>query len=169
MVRILKKTIAQNQKNWDSQLKSALWDNRVTTKRSTAKSPFELVYGTLALFPTQLVMLVEKLIYDAKEEPNHLTRRINQLVELQENKEKVTQNLIKYQDKMKILFEKRLRTEFFNQVTLYSDEMSGERTKVNMENLILWFGPFKIVEVKGNNTFLLENLDGEAFELPVNG
>lgn len=33
----------------------------------------------------------------------------------------------------------------------------------------LWFGPFKIAEEKGNNTFLFENLEGESLELPVNG
>ena len=33
----------------------------------------------------------------------------------------------------------------------------------------LWFGPFKIVEVKGNNTFTLENLEGDVIETPVNG
>jgi len=33
----------------------------------------------------------------------------------------------------------------------------------------LWFGPFKVVEIKGNNTFMLENLAGEILELPING
>lgn len=32
----------------------------------------------------------------------------------------------------------------------------------------LWLGPFKIYEVKGNNTYLLENMEGESQELPVN-
>lgn len=33
----------------------------------------------------------------------------------------------------------------------------------------LWFGPLNICEEKGNNTFLLENLDGEVHVLPANG
>ena len=33
----------------------------------------------------------------------------------------------------------------------------------------LWFGPFKIVEHGGNNTFRLENLQGDLLEAPVNG
>jgi len=33
----------------------------------------------------------------------------------------------------------------------------------------LCFVPFRIVEERGNNTYLLENLDGELLELPVNG
>lgn len=82
LVTILKNTIAQRKKNWFSQLRFSLWENKFTTKRSTGKSPFELVYGTSTLFPTQVAMHVEKLIQDAEEEPNVLTRRMNQLVEL---------------------------------------------------------------------------------------
>ena len=52
LMKILKKNIAENQKDWDSKLKFSLWAIRVTTRRSTGKSPFELVYGTQALFPS---------------------------------------------------------------------------------------------------------------------
>ena len=33
----------------------------------------------------------------------------------------------------------------------------------------LWYGPHKIVEVRSNNTFILENLDGEIVQMLVNG
>ena len=33
----------------------------------------------------------------------------------------------------------------------------------------LWFGPFRVAEVKGNNTFALENLEEDILEEPVNG
>lgn len=113
LVIILKKTIAQNQRSWDSQLKILLCDNRVTTKNSTGKSPFDLVYGATRIFPTQLDIPMEKFIQDEKEETNPLTRRINELVELQDNIEKATENLIKYQDKMMNMFDKNSRNKIF--------------------------------------------------------
>lgn len=58
----LKKDIAGNQKDWDSKLKFDLCVVRVTIKRSIGKSPFELVYGTQALFPSQLVKSVIAMI-----------------------------------------------------------------------------------------------------------
>lgn len=70
-VKFLKKTIAQNKRNWDSQLKFSLWANRVTTKQSTGKYPFDLVYGVASIFPTQLVILVAKLIQYVEEDPIH--------------------------------------------------------------------------------------------------
>ena len=61
-MKILKKPIVENQKDWDSKLKFALWAARVTTRRFTSKSPFELVYGTQDVFPIQLVNPVIAMI-----------------------------------------------------------------------------------------------------------
>lgn len=44
---------------------SSLQANKVTTRRSTGKSPFELVYDAVALFISQLAKLVLELIQDA--------------------------------------------------------------------------------------------------------
>ena len=74
LMKILKKTIAENQRDWDSKLKFAMWAARVTTRRSIEKSPFELVYGTRALFPSQLVKPIIAMIQKAKEEPNAMVR-----------------------------------------------------------------------------------------------
>lgn len=87
VVRVLMKTITENQRNWDSQLKFSLWANRVTPKRSTGKSPFELVYGKATIFPIQLAMPIVNLLQDVEEELNAATRRINQLVEFHESRE----------------------------------------------------------------------------------
>lgn len=61
-MKILKKTIAENQRDWHFKLKFSLWAARVTTRRYTGKSSFELVYGTQALFPSQLVKPVIAMI-----------------------------------------------------------------------------------------------------------
>eukprot|EP00253_Pinus_taeda_P002558 PITA_02558 len=78
---------------------------RVVPKRSTGKSPFELVYDKAAMI--QLAMSVERLLQEAEEESSALTRRINPMVELHENKEQVGTKLSNYQQKMKSMFDKR--------------------------------------------------------------
>jgi hypothetical protein len=45
LVRILKKIVADNQRNWHSSLHNALWDDRVTPKEAIGNSPYFLVYG----------------------------------------------------------------------------------------------------------------------------
>ena len=105
LVRILKKTIRENQNNWDSQLKFSLWENRIINKRSMGKSPYELVYGRVAVFPIQIALPVARFLQDNKEEPNYLIRRMNQLVELDETRAQVNIRLTDYQENMKSLFD----------------------------------------------------------------
>ena len=42
LVRIIKKFLQDNKKAWQSQLKFALWEDRVSTKKSIGTSPFQL-------------------------------------------------------------------------------------------------------------------------------
>eukprot|EP00253_Pinus_taeda_P004647 PITA_04647 len=170
LMKILKKTIVENQKDWDSKLKFSLWAVRVTTRRSTGKSPVELVYGTQALFLSQLVKLVIAMVQEAKEELNALIRRMNKLVKLNENKDNVRDNLIMYQTKMKIIFDRKAKDIDFKVADLVlrwdtRREDKGKHGKFDP----LWYGPFRIVEERSNNTFLLDNLDGKTLKLPING
>eukprot|EP00253_Pinus_taeda_P011220 PITA_11220 len=62
LIRIIKKLLEDNKKNWDSKLKYALWADRVTIKKSTGNSPFKLVYGIEAVFSIQLTLPVGKFL-----------------------------------------------------------------------------------------------------------
>jgi hypothetical protein len=76
--------LEDNKKAWDSKLKFSLWADRVTVKRSLGLSPFQLVYGVEAVFPSHLALPVEKFFQDYQGEPDHMIRRIQQLVEVQQ-------------------------------------------------------------------------------------
>ena len=54
LVVIIKKLLEENKKSWHNKLVHALWANKLTTKKSIGMSPFKLVYGTEAVFPTSL-------------------------------------------------------------------------------------------------------------------
>ena len=51
-------------------------------------SPFQLVYGAEVIFPVSLGLPVMKLLQEQDEEPNHMQRRINQLIELNQMRER---------------------------------------------------------------------------------
>ena len=112
-MRALKKTISENQKNWDSQLKFALWANRITSKRATGKSPYELVYGRAAVFPVQLALPVARFMQENQEESDDMVSRINQLVELEETCDQVNQRLAEYQEKMENIFDRHAKDRKF--------------------------------------------------------
>lgn len=69
----------------------------MTIGRSIGKSSFKLVYITQGLFPSQLTKLVITMIQEAKEELDCLVRRMDKVMELNEIRDKVRDNLIIYQ------------------------------------------------------------------------
>ena len=78
----MKKLLQDNKKAWNSKLVYSLWEKRVSTKKSIGTSPFQLVYGTDAIFPASLGMPIMKYIKEENSELNPTQRRINQQVEL---------------------------------------------------------------------------------------
>ena len=103
----------ENKKAWHLKLKYALWADKICTKRSIGTSPYELVYGAEAVFPTSLGVRVMKLIQGHEEEPNSIQRRINQLIALQEKINEVYDSHQHAQNKIKISFDKKIKEDSF--------------------------------------------------------
>jgi transposase InsO family protein len=113
LINIIKKLLSENNKSWQVHLKYTLWANRIGTKNSIGTSPFQMVYGTNVVLPINLALPIMKLWQDEKEEPNHVTRRINQLIEVQQQRAEVDKRLQKYQDNMKALFDRKAKDRDF--------------------------------------------------------
>jgi len=162
LIRIIKKLLEENKKGWASKLKFTLWANRVTTKKSISTSPFKLVYGVDAIFPTQLALPVAKLLQEVDSEPNDLTRRIDSLVELQQNREQLVEKIALHQSKMKETFDRKVKEDIFKtgDLVLKWDAARQEKGKHGKFDA-LWTGPFVISLVQQNNTFVLQNIAGE--------
>jgi hypothetical protein len=163
--------LEDNKRVWDSKLKFSLWADRVTTKKSLGTSPFQLVYGTEAVFPTQLALPVVKFFQDHEGEPDHMVRRIHQVVEVQHIREQVMDIAHSHQRKIKQAFDRKVKKEEFElgYLVLKWDAPRQDRGKHNKFDA-LWIRPFKISEVFLNNTYRLQDLEGEeVFNGPVNG
>lgn len=53
-LRIIRRTLDENQRTWHAKLKSELWADMITPKRSTSNSPYKLVYGKEAVLSISL-------------------------------------------------------------------------------------------------------------------
>jgi hypothetical protein len=62
LTRIIKNLLQDNKKSWHKKLIHALWDDRITIKRSIATSPFQIMYGIEEFFPTALGFPVMRLL-----------------------------------------------------------------------------------------------------------
>jgi hypothetical protein len=92
LTMIIKKLMQDNKKVWHKNLIYALWADRITTKNSISKSPFQIVYGVEAVLPTSLGFSVRSLLQKKEVKPNDAQRRINQFVHVQQMREQVFKN-----------------------------------------------------------------------------
>ena len=164
------KIVKMHMNDWSEKLNEAQWAYRIKWENTTRFNPYQLVYGKEALFPTHIAFPVMKLLKDSNEEPNDFSRRINQIIELNEDGDEVHYKLNKYQSKMKSLFDRNVRERDFREcdlVLIWNARREDKGKHGKFYNL--WLGPFSIVEVKGNNTFILHNLEGAYSSFPVNG
>ena len=151
-------------------LKYALWEERIIVKKAIGTSPFQLVYGTDAVFLVQLGIPVMKFFQDCQEEPSDMQRRIYALIELQQKRETVEEKAQLYKTKVKERFDRKIKENTFSNgdMVLRWDarkEQKGKRGKFDN----LWFGPFIVSKILENNTFVLQTLDGEELSNLVNG
>jgi transposase InsO family protein len=72
LIKIIKKLLEENKKAWNAKLKFALWEDRVSMKKSIGTSPFQLVYGIDAIFPASLGSPVMKYLQEHDTESNPL-------------------------------------------------------------------------------------------------
>jgi len=171
LINIIKKLLEENKKNWHKKLTNALWANRLSTKKSIGMSPYELVYGMEAKFPSSLGIPTIKLLQEIQAEPNDMQRRVNQTIHLQQTREQVFNRAQILQEKLKKMFDKKTKAEDFwvgSKVLRWDSrrEDKGKHAKFNF----LWKGPFIISIVQSNNTYFLKSVDGStAEEGPING
>lgn len=92
----------------------ALWADTLTTKKSIGMSPFHLVYGIDAVFPSYMRVPVMKIIQEIQTEPNDIQRRINQTIQLQRSREEVYNINRVVQENIKKFFDKRTKADDFN-------------------------------------------------------
>ena len=93
------------------------------------------------------------------------------LVELQKVREQVIEKLESHQQKINIIFDKRVKVDNFQvgDWVLKCDAVRQDKGKHGKFDS-LWIGLFVIAQVQKNNTFKLQNLEGEeVFDGPVNG
>lgn len=81
------------------------------------------------------------------------------------------QNNLKLQEKIKKIYDKETKEDHFSlgDVVLWWDSQNEEKGKHGrFDNL--WKGPYRILDFRGENAYLLEELDGQSLPGgPVNG
>jgi hypothetical protein len=143
----------------------------ITTRRSIATSPFQIVYVTEAIFPTSLGLPLMRFLQEQDVELDSIQRRTKELINVQQTREKAFNNSQLHQDMIKKAFNRHTKEDDFKvgDLVLKWDARNEDRGKHGKFDH-LWLGPFKIVAYHANNAYLLEEHNGDLVGVgPVNG
>jgi hypothetical protein len=106
--------LQDNKKAWHKKIIHALWAERITPKRSITASPFQIVYGKEAIFPTTLGLPVMKLLQEQDAKTNAIRRRKDELIGVQKTREKDFNNAQLHQDQIKKDFDRHTKWRISN-------------------------------------------------------
>ncbi|KAH9291094.1 hypothetical protein KI387_044665, partial [Taxus chinensis] len=150
LLRIIRRTLDENQRTWHTKLKSALWADRITPKRSTGSSPYKLVYGKEAVLPISLDLPALELMKQlelAEFEPMEI--RHAELMELEETREHAMQTIKKDKALVKKSFDKKAKARIL-QIGDLVLKWDADRAKPGKHSKFdaIWSGPYMIIECK---------------------
>ena len=107
MFRIIKAELDDAKGAWLEELPSVLWAYRTTARTPTRETPFRLTYGIEAVIPVKVgITSVRREMFH--EENNDDQLRVN-LDCLDEVREKASNKMMKYQQKMAEYYNKRVK------------------------------------------------------------
>lgn len=169
IVRILRKTVHDNKRDWDAKLNAALWAYRTTFKVTTKQTPFALVYGVEAILPIEIeIPSLRIAINDRWPVSKSIHDRVLMLEGLNETRRFSAQHIETAQRRKKAVFDKSHKKQTLLPGTMVMLQ-DGKKLEFPGKFDAIWLGPYWIMEVYPNNTVQLATLDGTYFPTRTNG
>ncbi|KAJ3704585.1 hypothetical protein LUZ61_008290 [Rhynchospora tenuis] len=168
LIKILRKTVGNNRKDWHNKLPEALWAYRIMHRTPTQATPYSLVYGTEAVSPIE-VELPSLRVAMASEVPltKQIQLRLQEFDGMDERRLAAQQNLELYQARMTRAYEKLSIPRAFRRGELVlvlrrpiTGRHHGPKFAPN------WEGTFRIDQVYDGGAYLLATENGEH-PLPI--
>ncbi|KAJ4748823.1 RNA-directed DNA polymerase [Rhynchospora pubera] len=171
LIKILRKTIGDNQRNWHEKLHEALWAYRITHKTATQATPYSLVYGAEAVLPIEVELPSLRVAMAAQIPLTKQTQlRLQELDGMDEKRLAAQQNLELYQARMTRAYEKLSRPRTFKKGELVLvlrrpilGRHHGPKFAPN------WEGPYVIEQAYEGGAYLLADSNGKHPVSSING
>ena len=143
-------------KRWIDELPSALWSIRTTPSRATGETPFFLVYGAEAVFPSELTHGSPRVRAYVEEEQQQ--RRLDDVGLLEELRCLVAVRAARYQQGLRRYHQRHVRAR-----TLEAGDLILRRAQTRLgKNKLspMWEGPFLVTSVSRPGSVRLKDEEG---------
>ena len=171
IMKILKKMVTKNKKDWDKRLLEALWTYRTPHRTATRATPYSLVYGTEAIIPMEVqVESLRVALRNSLTNERNAELRMVELDALDEKRLVAQQRLEMYQKHISTAYDKRVRGRSFKKgdlVLVMKRPTAAHTTKSKFDPK--WDPICIIEEVYSNGAYRLVNFDGGGAGFAING
>ncbi|XP_026429894.1 uncharacterized protein LOC113326371 [Papaver somniferum] len=155
----IKKRLEKAKGKWIEEFPGVLWSYRTTPKRSISFSPFTLAYGTEAVIPTKVHLKTNKTRALKSGKNDNILTLDKELLE--EQRETALQQLVRYQQAIKLRYDHRVRERSFKpgeyilkKTRAFTMEPNCGKVRAN------WEGPYIVDSPASRSSYYLRNLDG---------
>ncbi|KAL2226842.1 UNVERIFIED_CONTAM: Pol polyprotein [Sesamum indicum] len=158
------KSRSKTKNSWDEELPGVLWAYRTTPRSTTGETPFCLIYGSEATIPTEIGEETQRVAtYDP--EANAEARAFD-LATVEERREKAWTKMLHHKGLMMRNKKKKLRKRELQvgDLVLKRVEVSKHVGKLDPG----WEGPHKVVEIKRQGIYRLQDANGKDLPRPWN-
>ena len=167
------KACQQHPKRWPEYVHHAFFADKVTVTRSTGMSPYYLLHGVHPVLPfdlTEMTILSEGY-NSGMTTAELLAMRIRQLEKRQSDLDQAAQLLTETRMKSKEQFERRyqrrLRLSEYKPGTLVLVRNTQVEKSLNRKSKPRYLGPFQVVRVTQNNSYIVQELDGSIWRQKI--
>ena len=165
---------------WKECLPLALWADRISVRRSTGYSAFELVYGRECLLPVQISIASWCMVDwegEVKTRKDLLVARIRQLDQRALDEARAAENLERSWKENKDYFDEHKRLRGDGNWQLHVGDLVLLHTGKRQQSRVLkeklddyWHRPYRIRQIPENSTFYyLEEFDGTLLAKTIMG
>jgi hypothetical protein len=171
LIKLLKKKIEENPRRWHEVLSKALWAHRILRHGATKVTPFELVYGQEAVLLVEVNLDAYRLV-----KQNDLSAVVYHYF-MMDNIDEVTDIRLKAlkeieKDKVRVAkaYNKKVKRKSFQvgELVWKTILLIGSKSNQFGKWSPNWDGPYKVIKVIFDNSYLLETLQGERLNRAFN-
>lgn len=152
-----KKWLGKAKGNWVEELPWVLWSYRTTSRMNIKETPFSLTYGTEAMLPVDLEIVLPRTTYFKERSSDKDLRLSLDLI-----KDRVEQLNIRQvpqpKNQRKSLQDRRLRPK----------KEWGNPYPAIGKSSPMWEGPYKVIEVHCNGSYALVMMEGRPIPITWN-
>jgi hypothetical protein len=170
MIKIIQKKIDQKPKRLHSVLSEALCAYRMAPHGATRTSPYELVYGHLAVLPWEMQSYSRRVVlqkYLRSKDYNDLM--MDELEDLHMIRLRALENIEKNKMRVAKYYNKKVKVKQFAQGDLVWKALLPTKYSTFGKWSPNWEGPFRVVRCTPGNAYILKTLLGEEFTAAING